>query len=197
MDPGQPHTIFIGDSMTYGIGLADLETIPAQYCRLKKRDCINLGQPGSSTYDQVKTLKYFLSTYRWRPKQVYLMMNVMTSALFSGNDLTDNLNDVLQADKKPDQDNASIEHAEQSVKSPSVFTMLFLENQIWRVWAIIFLRPCCERSLRRIWNGSNFWTHWKQQNCSFSNWMPSPENTAFKPASISFTRCRTLPAEPI
>ncbi|MCB1530833.1 MAG: SGNH/GDSL hydrolase family protein [Rhodospirillales bacterium] len=118
MDPGQPHTIFIGDSMTYGIGLADLETIPAQYCRLKKRDCINLGQPGSSTYDQVKTLKYFLSTYRWRPKQVYLMMNVMTSALFSGNDLTDNLNDVLQADKKPDQDNASIEHAEQSVKKP-------------------------------------------------------------------------------
>jgi hypothetical protein len=94
MDPVQPDVIFIGDSMTYGIGLADSETIPFQFCQTLKLRCINLGRPGASTVTAIKVLEHYLTAYQLRPVKVNLMMNVMTASLFGGNDVLDNLQDA-------------------------------------------------------------------------------------------------------
>ena len=90
MDPEQPDLVFIGDSMTYGIGLADEETIPYLYCQRLKLHCVNLGRPGASTFDEVSRLSKYLMEYNWRPKKVSMIMNAMTAAQFGGNDFTDN-----------------------------------------------------------------------------------------------------------
>lgn len=93
MDPKNPDVIFIGDSMTFGIGLADQETIPYLYCQTLKLHCVNLGIPGASTISAIDSLELFMNRYDVRPRKVNLIMNVMTAALFGGNDLLDNLRD--------------------------------------------------------------------------------------------------------
>ncbi len=97
MDPRRPDLIFIGDSMTYGIGLADEETIPYLYCAQKNLRCINLARPGTSTGMQLDLLEAYFKEERARPRQVFLIMNVMTTVQFGGNDLTDNLYDARRA----------------------------------------------------------------------------------------------------
>src|SRR5688572_1489174 len=82
MDPAKPDVIFIGDSMTYGIGLSDEETIPYLYCQGLKLHCVNLGRPSTSTQDQLDILEHYLTTYAWRPVKVNLIMNAMTSSQF-------------------------------------------------------------------------------------------------------------------
>ena len=49
MNPAQPGVIFIGDSFTYGTGLADEETIPFLYCMETGEACVNLGRAGTAT----------------------------------------------------------------------------------------------------------------------------------------------------
>lgn len=93
MDSSNPDVVFIGDSMTYGIGLSDTQTIPYLYCQTLKLHCLNLGRPGASTFSAVRVLEHFLSAYDLHPRKVNVIMNVMTTALFGGNDLMDNLND--------------------------------------------------------------------------------------------------------
>ncbi len=91
MDPESPAEVFLGDSMTYGVGLSDEDTIPYRYCMAKQVTCANLGRPGTGTGDAVAILQRRLAD-GWRPVRVNLVMNVMTTAQFGGNDLTDNLN---------------------------------------------------------------------------------------------------------
>lgn len=85
------HTLFIGDSFTFGTGLEDAETISALYCQDRQWGCANLGVPGSGTAIQVNTLERFLLNFAWRPAEVILLPMMMTSKLFAGNDLEDNL----------------------------------------------------------------------------------------------------------
>ena len=79
--------------MTYGVGLADDQTIPHQVCQMADMTCANLGLPGSSTIAQLDRLEDILRQESWRPARVILMPNVMTTAFMGGNDLADNLRD--------------------------------------------------------------------------------------------------------
>ncbi len=92
--PDKPDILFIGDSMTYGVGLAGDETIPRLVCGELQKQCVNLGLPGSSTIAQIDRLEDFLKAQGWKPERVILMPNVMTSAFMGGNDLADNLRDI-------------------------------------------------------------------------------------------------------
>jgi hypothetical protein len=91
MDPPNPEVLFVGDSMTYGVGLADDQTIPYLYCKETGKTCANLGRPGSGTREAVNIIENRIKNDGWRPLEVKLIMNVMTAAQFGGNDLTDNL----------------------------------------------------------------------------------------------------------
>ena len=87
---GSPDIIFLGDSFTYGYGLADEETFPAIYCRKLARACANLGMPGSGTARQVRRLEEFLERWQWRPREVKLFFFGMSSSFTAGNDFADN-----------------------------------------------------------------------------------------------------------
>lgn len=101
--PDNPDIIFVGDSMTYGIGLADEDNIPHNICKKLHKKCINLGLPGSSTISQVRRLETYLEQYNWKPELVVLIPNVMTAALMGGNDLSDNFRDKGSEQKTSDK----------------------------------------------------------------------------------------------
>lgn len=91
LDPANPDVVFIGDSFTYGVGLADEETIPFIYCAETERSCANLGVPGTATAGQLDRLEQYLIRENWRPQEVRLLFMGMTSSLMAGNDLIGNL----------------------------------------------------------------------------------------------------------
>lgn len=85
-----PELVFLGDSFTFGWGLADHETFAFIHCLEANLQCANLGEPGSGTTLQVERLEHYLEREGWRPNEVWLFMMAMTSSLLAGNDLTDN-----------------------------------------------------------------------------------------------------------
>jgi hypothetical protein len=85
-----PRIIFIGDSFTFGHGLADSDTFVAIYCSALELSCANLGKPGFGTTEELDRLEYFLTDVGWRPDIVKLVFFGMTGTLMSGNDLYDN-----------------------------------------------------------------------------------------------------------
>lgn len=99
--PSEPEIIFIGDSFTYGTGLGDEETIPYLYCTALKLACVNLGRPGTATVRQLDILEHYLGKTGWRPKEVKLMMLVMTSTLMAGNDFNGNVEEWQEQNENP------------------------------------------------------------------------------------------------
>lgn len=87
---GNPDVVFVGDSFTYGWGLADDETFASIYCRSRQLACANLGRPGTGTTQQVERLEEFLRTWNWRPRVVKLFFFGMSSSFSNGNDFRDN-----------------------------------------------------------------------------------------------------------
>jgi len=87
---GNPHTIFLGDSFTFGHGLNDDETFVSKYCLPARVSCVNMGRSGTGTLTQIQVLKHYLETEAWRPIEVKVFMLAMTKSLASGNDLLDN-----------------------------------------------------------------------------------------------------------
>ena len=81
---GNPDTLFIGDSFTYGQGVKDDETFVALYCSKKQIECVNLAVPGASTLYELDRLEYYLKTKNWSPNNVNLFF-------FTGNDFSDNV----------------------------------------------------------------------------------------------------------
>lgn len=127
LDPARPEILFIGDSMTYGIGLADAETIPYLVClHWETRSCANLGHPGSSTITQIDILEHFLQTQHWRPREVHLMILAMTGALFAGNDLMDNIRDSTS---KPMKIENMVEPSAEKPKSQPFWVRIFNKRQ--------------------------------------------------------------------
>lgn len=94
-----PDTIFLGDSFTFGHGLADNQTFSYIYCSKSKRNCANLGRSGTGTVVQLNTLVNYLEEESWRPQHVYLFMLAMVGSLASGNDLYDNYLEAPQAER--------------------------------------------------------------------------------------------------
>jgi hypothetical protein len=94
-----PEIIFLGDSFTFGQGLADHQTFPAIYCAEATKNCANLGYPGTGTYRQVAILEYWLGEVGWRPAQVNLFVFAMASSLSAGNDLFDTAIEIRAASK--------------------------------------------------------------------------------------------------
>ncbi|MDP1946770.1 MAG: SGNH/GDSL hydrolase family protein [Nitrospirota bacterium] len=87
---GNPDVIFIGDSFTYGFGLNDEETFALIYCKQQRRECVNLGIPGSGTLRQVEKLEAFIEKWHWKPKEVKLFFFGMSGSFSAGNDFVDN-----------------------------------------------------------------------------------------------------------
>lgn len=87
---GNPDVVFIGDSFTFGFGLADDQTFVNRYCSTLGLQCANLGYPGSGTLQQVERLERFLENYEWRPKTVKLFFFGMSTSFSAGNDFVDN-----------------------------------------------------------------------------------------------------------
>lgn len=87
---GNPDIVFVGDSFTYGYGLADDETFVSIYCSERGLRCANLGQPGSGTLRQVERLEEFLLRWNWKPREVRLFFFGMSGSFSAGNDFVDN-----------------------------------------------------------------------------------------------------------
>jgi hypothetical protein len=85
-----PQILFVGDSFTFGHGLADEETFPLIYCKKLGLTCANLGRSGVGTAKEMEILDYFLVTKGWRPKIVKLFLLAMSGTMMSGNDIYDN-----------------------------------------------------------------------------------------------------------
>lgn len=81
---GNPDTLFIGDSFTYGQGVKDEEVFAAIYCKKKGIACANLAVPGASTLYEIDRLEHFLKTNSWSP-------NTVNFFFFTGNDFSDNI----------------------------------------------------------------------------------------------------------
>lgn len=122
--PDEPEILFIGDSMTYGVGLSGEQTIPYLVCKKLRKRCVNLGLPGSSTITQLDRLEDFLKTQGWSPQRVILMPNVMTSSFMGGNDLADNVRD-LAVQSKPEST------ASDAAPSQPSLTKQILEKRYW------------------------------------------------------------------
>ena len=86
--PAAPEVLLLGDSFTFGQGLADSETFAAIWCAAANVVCANLGRPGTGTLRQLNVLEQEL-VRGWRPKEVKLFVLAMSSALLAGNDFLD------------------------------------------------------------------------------------------------------------
>jgi hypothetical protein len=84
-----PDTVFIGDSFTFGHGVADDETFASIYCRRTRSACQNLGRSGTTTFDQSELLAHALGRMP-PPQTVVLVMLAACWVESSGNDLGDN-----------------------------------------------------------------------------------------------------------
>ena len=112
-----PQYIFLGDSFTFGHGVSDEETFSYLFCASQGLVCLNLGRSGTSTFDQLRVLKYALNAYHIRPKVVVLVMLTACWISQSGNDLGDNLRDhratrktrSSYADARPSHPQAALE----------------------------------------------------------------------------------------
>jgi len=90
VDHGSPEVIFLGDSFTYGYGLADEQTFASIYCNARHVTCANLGLPGSGTKRQLERLEQFLDKYQWKPREVKFFFFGMSCSFSAGNDFVDN-----------------------------------------------------------------------------------------------------------
>lgn len=77
---GTPDVVFVGDSFTYGWGVADDDTFASIYCTRTGHTCANLGAPGTGTAKQLNRLEEFLDKYQWQPKEVKLVFFGMSGA---------------------------------------------------------------------------------------------------------------------
>jgi hypothetical protein len=85
-----PEIVFLGDSFTFGQGIADQDTFPFIFCKRERLSCANLGRNGTGTGRQLDVLEHYLSNENWRPREVRIFVLAMTGALMPGNDLLDN-----------------------------------------------------------------------------------------------------------
>lgn len=92
-----PDYLFLGDSFTFGHGVADKEVFSSIFCQKNNFTCLNLGRSGTDTFDQLRILRRAIDTLGIRPKNVVVVMLVACSLDVSGNDLGDNLNDRMSA----------------------------------------------------------------------------------------------------
>jgi lysophospholipase L1-like esterase len=96
-----PDYLFLGDSFTFGHGVADDEAFAQLFCLQAKAHCQNLGRPGTDTFDQAKILRYALDHHGMRPANVVLVMLGACWLEGSGNDLGDNLRHRLKSGRVP------------------------------------------------------------------------------------------------
>lgn len=95
-----PQFLFLGDSFTFGHGVSDDETFSSIFCTTNNLSCMNLGRSGTSTFDQVRILKYAIETYNVQMKTVVLVMLTACWIDQSGNDLGENLSHYRKKQKK-------------------------------------------------------------------------------------------------
>ncbi len=88
-----PEFLFLGDSFTFGHGVADNEVASEIFCRARDVACLNLGRSGTDTFDQLRILRRAIDVQQIRPKTVVLIMLAACWLRVAGNDLGDNLSD--------------------------------------------------------------------------------------------------------
>jgi hypothetical protein len=116
-----PDLVFLGDSFTFGHGVADEETFVSIACRLTGRACQNLGYSGTSTFEQTNVLRHALSR-GLRPKTVAVAMLSACWLDSAGNDLGDNaryLRQHPQALTAPEAATVSAQEPAQIAQAPA------------------------------------------------------------------------------
>jgi hypothetical protein len=98
---GNPEIVFIGDSFTFGWGIADKDTFVYRFADATGKSCANLGRPNTGTGRQVRILEHFLEKEHWHPQRVKLFMYVTSSILIPGIDFYDDLQDATAVPKQP------------------------------------------------------------------------------------------------
>jgi hypothetical protein len=86
-----PDFLFLGDSFTFGHGVADDEVFAAIFCGKRRATCLNLGRPGSNTFDEARLLRRGIETQQLRPRTVVVTVLAACWLGVAGNDLGDNL----------------------------------------------------------------------------------------------------------
>jgi len=89
-DSGAADVIFLGDSFTFGHGVADEETFVSVACTRSKLVCQNLGRPGTNTFEQIPILRHALEARGMRPRTVVVVMLAACWLDSEGNDLGGN-----------------------------------------------------------------------------------------------------------
>src|SRR5262245_27706212 len=82
--------IFLGDSFTFGHGVADEETFASIVCIRNKLACQNLGRGGTNTFEQIAILRHALEAHGMRPRTVVVVMLAACWLDSAGNDLSEN-----------------------------------------------------------------------------------------------------------
>jgi len=88
-----PEFLFLGDSFTFGHGVSDSEVASEIFCRARDATCLNLGRPGTDTFDQLRILRHAIDAQQIRPRTVVVIMLAACWLRLAGNDLGDNLTD--------------------------------------------------------------------------------------------------------
>lgn len=139
---GAPEIVFVGDSFTFGQGLADDETIPAQFCKRLNVPCANLGRPGTGTHRQLDYLDFYLTRYAWPVRQVKLLFFGSTEILVSGNDLVDNLAERQAAarasDAPPVGEGPQDADASELPLLPAIRTAVLAHSNLVRILYFVF-----------------------------------------------------------
>jgi hypothetical protein len=82
--------VFLGDSFTFGHGVADEETFASIVCMRSNLACQNLGRSGTDTFDQIAILRHALAARGMRPRTVVVVMLAACWLDNYGNDLSEN-----------------------------------------------------------------------------------------------------------
>jgi len=90
-ESAQPDYLFLGDSFTFGHGVADDQVFANVFCKGQAATCMNLGRSGTNTFQQVAILRHALDRGGLRPKTVVLVMLTACWIDSAGNDFGDNL----------------------------------------------------------------------------------------------------------
>jgi len=114
--------LFLGDSFTFGQGVADIDTIPNYFCTAVNAQCVNLGVPGTGLVKQFEKLSDYLSKNNLSTNVLlYHLILASTEARHSGNDITDTLREL---NEKNESVQAKYSNTEQVSKKDSAGALI-------------------------------------------------------------------------
>lgn len=128
--------IFLGDSFTFGQGVADKDTIPSLFCKETDALCVNLGVPGTGLVRQYKKLSEYFDTNKLPKKSILVhLILASTSSKHAGNDIMDTIAEHNSAAKNDLEGKENIRSAGYLIE---LARWLSRESNAFRVFRTLF-----------------------------------------------------------